>query len=81
MRFELGPVELEVSVALTKEAGGDGKVKFWVVEFGAAGKAGSSSTQRITLTLHPRLTEEEAAKEPPMTTRTAYVSGGKVEGE
>ena len=47
LRFELGPVELEVSVAVQKDAGGNAKVKFWVVELGADGKVSSTATQRI----------------------------------
>ncbi len=52
--FELGPVELELTVAVSKEAGPNAKVRFWVIELGAEGKAGSQATQRITLTLDPR---------------------------
>ena len=81
LRFELGPVELEVSVALAKEAGADAKVKFWVVELGGSGKAGSTATQRIKLTLQPRLTVDEAAKEPQMASASPYVSGGTVDDE
>ena len=54
LRFELGPVELELTVAVSKEAGPNAKVRFWVVELGAEGKAGSQAAQRITLTLDPR---------------------------
>ncbi|MEU8175586.1 trypco2 family protein [Microbispora hainanensis] len=55
LRFELGPVEVELTVAVDKEAGSDAKVRFWVVELGAEGKVGSQATQRIALTLDPRL--------------------------
>ncbi|MDQ3403786.1 MAG: hypothetical protein M3548_10380 [Actinomycetota bacterium] len=54
LRFELGPVELELSVAIGREAGGSGKVKFWVVEAGADGKVSSTATQRVTLSLDPQ---------------------------
>ena len=30
LRFELGPVELELTVAVSKEAGPNTKVRFWV---------------------------------------------------
>lgn len=52
--FELGPVELELTVAVSKEAGPNAKVRFWVVELGVDGKVASQATQRITLTLDPR---------------------------
>ncbi|MGQ0717610.1 MAG: trypco2 family protein [Pseudonocardiales bacterium] len=54
LRFELGPVELELTVAVSKEAGPNAKVRFWVIELGAEGKVGSRATQRITLTQDPR---------------------------
>lgn len=54
LRFELGPVELELTVAMSKEAGPNAKVRFWVVELGADAKVASQATQRITLTLDPR---------------------------
>ena len=54
LRFELGPVELELTVAVSKEAGPNAKVRFWVVELGADAMVASQATQRITLTLDPR---------------------------
>lgn len=56
LRFELGPVELELTVAVDKEAKPGAKVRFWVIELGADVKAASSSTQQIKLTLDPRRT-------------------------
>lgn len=53
-QFEVGPVELELTVAVTKDAGGSGKVRFWVVELGADAKLSAATTQRIKLTLDPR---------------------------
>lgn len=54
LRFELGSVELELTVAVSKEAGPNAKVRFWVIELGAEGKIASQASQRITLTLDPR---------------------------
>jgi hypothetical protein len=34
LRFELGPVELETTVAVEKGGGGGAKVRFWVLELG-----------------------------------------------
>jgi Trypsin-co-occurring domain 2 len=53
LRFFLGPVELELTVAVDREAKPGAKVRFWVVELGAETKLGSSSTQKIKLTLDP----------------------------
>jgi hypothetical protein len=55
LRFELGPVELEATVAVEKGGGGGAKVRFWVIELGGDAKATQSSTQRIKLSLQPRL--------------------------
>ncbi|MEK2478014.1 MULTISPECIES: trypco2 family protein [Streptomyces] len=60
LRFELGPVELEVSVALERTAQAGAKVRFWVVESGAEATAGTTTTQRIKLALQPTLTGTNA---------------------
>jgi hypothetical protein len=56
LQFELGPVELEVTVAVEKGVGGGAKVRFWVIELGGDAKATQATTQRIKLALQPRLT-------------------------
>jgi hypothetical protein len=55
LRFELGPIELEVSVAIEAGAQAGAKVRFWVVELGAQGNVDHTSAQRIKLILTPRL--------------------------
>jgi hypothetical protein len=59
--FELGPIELTVSVAI--EAGGQAgaKVRFYVVEFGTQANADHTSTQQIKLTLSPRVGPDGAS--------------------
>ena len=59
LRFELGPVELELMVGVDRQAGPDAKVRFWVIEFGASGKVASQATQRIKLILDPRESGQE----------------------
>jgi hypothetical protein len=71
LRFELGPVELEATVAVEKGGGGGAKVRFWVIELGGEGKANQSTTQRIKLALQPRMASG----------RTAMVAGDEVAGE
>lgn len=57
LRFEPGPVELELTVGVEKVAGPEVKVRFWVFDVGASAKRSSMVTQRIKLTLDPRLGE------------------------
>jgi hypothetical protein len=61
LRFELGLVELEATVAVEKGGGGGAKVRFWVIELGGDAKASQASTQRIKLALQPRLASGETA--------------------
>lgn len=71
LRFELGPIELEMTVAIHKEAGGGGKIRFWVVELGSDGSYGNESTQRIKLTIQPRVVEPGS----PSTVSSPLISG------
>jgi hypothetical protein len=72
LRFELGPVELEVTVGVDRGGSASGKVRFMVLELGADGSVTQSSLQRITLTLQPRLV---GSATPPM------ISGVELQGE
>lgn len=66
LRFELGSIELELSVALDRSGQVGAKVRFWVVESGTDAALSATSTQRISLSLQPTLT---GADNPP------FVSG------
>lgn len=55
LRFEVDAVELELAVGVSRDAGGSGGVRFWVIELGAEAHASSQTTQRMTLTLRPVL--------------------------
>jgi hypothetical protein len=72
LRFALGPVELEATVAVEKGGGAEGKVRFWVIELGGDAKASTSSTQRLKLVLQPRLADSDA---------TPWVAGDATEDE
>jgi hypothetical protein len=72
LRFELGPVELEVSVAIERSATAEARVRFWVVDASGSGKVGSTGTQRVKLALTPKLNPDV---HPP------YVAGAAVPGE
>ena len=54
LRFQVGPVEVELTVAIEKSGTTGAKVKFWVLEAGADGKLASTSTQKIKVVLDPR---------------------------
>jgi hypothetical protein len=51
--FELGDVQIEFEVAVTKDASADGGVRFWVISFGAKAGVATEGTHRIALTLKP----------------------------
>ncbi|MFR9787756.1 trypco2 family protein [Streptomyces sp. MB22_4] len=75
VRFELGPVEVEADVVVSRKGGANGKVRFWVVEAGAEGGVESSRTHRIRLTLHPKLVAPDG------THVKVLISGEEEEGE
>jgi Trypsin-co-occurring domain 2 len=56
LRFEVGPVQLELNVVVSREAAPGARVRFWVVEAGADVKLSSSTAQKINLTLTPQVT-------------------------
>ncbi|GLW33785.1 trypco2 family protein [Actinoplanes regularis] len=58
LRFEPGPIELELTVGVHRDYGADAKVRFWVLDMAASGKHNSTLTQRIKLTLTPRMAED-----------------------
>jgi Trypsin-co-occurring domain 2 len=53
LHFELGPVQLEVTLAITREGAGDAGVRFGVVSFGAKGDLKDAATHHLTLSLQP----------------------------
>lgn len=55
LQFTVGPIELELTVAVTREAAAGGKIKFWVVEANGQGRLGDVTTQLVRLTLEPKL--------------------------
>jgi hypothetical protein len=80
LRFELGPIDLEVTVGLEAVGGGEGRVRFWVVELGGDARATSISTQRIRLTLNPT-TKAGGLSDGGDRRRPAYVSDSEAAGE
>jgi hypothetical protein len=73
LRFEIGTVELELSLQVQKDVKPGGKVRFWVIEAGADASVASTTAHRIKLSLEPR---HVAAPD-----RRPLVSGTEVDGE
>jgi hypothetical protein len=53
LRFRVGPVELEFLVEITREATGEGGVRFWVASLGAKGSTSNTASHRVKLVLSP----------------------------
>jgi hypothetical protein len=49
LQFRLKPIELELKLAVTKQAGANAGVKFWVVELGAKGGYDNATTHTLKL--------------------------------
>jgi NTP-dependent ternary system trypsin peptidase co-occuring protein len=53
VQFELGEVEIEFTVSLSRDAKAEGGVKIWVLSLGASGARSSAAVQRLKVTLKP----------------------------
>ncbi|UXY30587.1 trypco2 family protein [Streptomyces sp. HUAS TT20] len=69
-RFGVGQVQLEFSVGVTREASGDGRAKFWVLELGGQGSYRTEEIQRILVTLEA---PTDRAGRPVQVTRDSFV--------
>jgi hypothetical protein len=79
VRFELGPVELSLTVTVGREAAPGAKIRFWVVEAGADTKISREGAQDIKLVLTPR--DMKAPLGPDGKPVPPLISGRQVEGE
>lgn len=79
LRFEVGQVELDLSVTVTRSGTAKAGVRFWVVEAGGEGSVSKESVQRLHLTLQPR--DVWAAPASDGTLTTVMVDGDEVPGE
>jgi hypothetical protein len=57
LKFEVETVEMCFAVEAHTDQEADGRVRFWVVEAGAAISGGESTTQTITVRLKPRMAD------------------------
>ena len=76
LRFELGPVELSLSVTVGQEAAPGAKVRIWVVEAGTDARLSRETVQEIKLVLTPVDTQAPGGR-----TATPLIGGGAVPGE
>jgi hypothetical protein len=53
LHFQLGPVQLDITLAITREGGADAGIRFGVVSFGAKGSLSDATTHRLSLSLQP----------------------------
>jgi hypothetical protein len=79
LRFELGPVELTLTVTVSREATPGAKIRFWVVEAGADVRASRAAEQEIKLILTPR--DMEAPPGPDGRPGPPLIEGKPVPGE
>jgi hypothetical protein len=79
LRFELGPVQVALSVTVGRETAPGAKVRFWVIEAGADARVSREAVQEIKLVLTPVDTQAPAGPDgkaaPPL------IQGRAVEGE
>ena len=75
LQFDLGPVELELSVSIEQADGVHGKVRFWVVDLGADMSDNNLAAQKIKLTLTPTIQLRDGRRV------NARIAGQAVDGE
>ncbi|TDD30690.1 hypothetical protein E1287_28860 [Actinomadura sp. KC06] len=56
--FDVGQIQLEFHVGVTRQAGGSGKAKFWVLELGGDASYRREEIHRVTVTLEPPLDDD-----------------------
>jgi hypothetical protein len=79
LRFELGSVELSLTVTVGREAAPGAKIRFWVVEAGADGRISREALQDIKLVLTPR--DMQAPLRPDGKPASPLIEGKPVTGE
>jgi NTP-dependent ternary system trypsin peptidase co-occuring protein len=62
--FELGDVELEFQVGVTKDTSAEGGVRFWILSLGAKGSVAAEATHRIALKLKPVIVDGSGIHQP-----------------
>jgi len=79
LRFELGPVQVALTVTVGREGEAGAKVRFWVIEAGADAQVSREAVQEIKMVLTPIDTQAPAS---PAGERAApLIEGAAVPGE
>jgi Trypsin-co-occurring domain 2 len=79
LRFELGPVEVSLTVTVGGEASPGAKVRFWVVEAGVDTRLSREAVQEIKLVLTP--VDTQAPVRPGEKPAAPLITGPAVEKE
>lgn len=79
LKFELGSVEVTLSVSVTSTGGGKAGVRFWVIEAGSDGSVAREKAQEIKLTLNPKDTQTPIGTDKPLS--SAFIHGEAAEDE
>jgi NTP-dependent ternary system trypsin peptidase co-occuring protein len=79
LRFQLGPVEMTLTMTVGREAGAGGKIRFWVVEADTDAKLSRETVQDIKLVLTP--VDTQAPLGPGGKAAAPLITGRAVEGE
>jgi hypothetical protein len=79
LRFELGPVEVSLSVTLGRDATPGAKIRFWVIEAGADARVSREAVQEIKLVLTP--IDTQAPPGPGGKPASVFIQGRAVHGE
>jgi hypothetical protein len=53
VRFQVGPVDLEFQVEISKEASGQAGVAFWLITVGGGGRRSSTRAHTVKINLQP----------------------------
>jgi hypothetical protein len=79
LRFELGPIELTLTLTVGREAVPGAKIRFWVIEAGTEARISREAIQEIKLVLSPRDMEVEPGPDGRLS--SALIGGRKLPGE
>ena len=79
LRFELGPVQVSLTVTVGREAAPGAKIRFWVVEAGSDASFSREAVQQIQLMLTPVDTKAPAG--PDGKAAAPLIEGSAMEGE
>jgi hypothetical protein len=64
LRFRVNTVTLTLEAVARREAEGNGKIRWWLIEAGGRVTAGKETTQTLVLTLTPGLYDAEGTPRP-----------------